>query len=143
MNHERPEKRSRRNFLQKLGGGSFLLSTGTIPSLQPGDDYHQHLLEIPHRISPNDTLQIGCIGMGIMGFNDSDAAIQVPGVKLVAACDLYTGRLQRAKEVYGQDLATTRDYREILDRKDIDAVIIATNDSWHARIATEALGKGK
>ncbi|HMI63366.1 MAG TPA: Gfo/Idh/MocA family oxidoreductase [Puia sp.] len=143
MNHERPDKRSRRDFLQKLGGASFLLSTGTIPSLGPRDAYHQRLLEIPHRISPGDTLQIGCIGMGIMGFNDSNTAIKVPGVKLVAACDLYTGRLQRAKEVYGQDLATTRDYREILDRKDIDAVIIATNDSWHARIATEALGKGK
>ena len=143
MNHERPDKSSRRDFLQKLGGASFLLSTGTIPSLGPLDAYHQRLLETPHRISPGDTLQIGCIGMGIMGFNDSGTAVKVPGVKLVAACDLYTGRLQRAREVYGQDLATTRDYREILDRKDIDAVIIATNDSWHARIATEALGKGK
>src|SRR4051812_24653219 len=118
MNHERPEKKSRRNFLQQLGGASLLLSTGTIPFPGSRDDYHQRVLEIPHHISPNDTLQIGCIGMGIMGFNDSEAAIRVPGVRLIAACDLYTGRLQRAKEIYGQDLSTTRDYREILDRKD-------------------------
>jgi predicted dehydrogenase len=81
--------------------------------------------------------------MGIMGFNDSASAVKVPGVRLVAASDLYTGRLQRAKEVYGQDLFTSRDYRELLDRKDLDAIIIATSDNWHARIATEALAKGK
>jgi len=101
------------------------------------------MIDNPRRVSPNDTVQIACIGMGIMGYNDTEAAVRVPGVRLVAAGDLYTGRLQRAKEVYGGDLHTTRDYREILDRKDIDAVIIATSDNWHARIATAALEKGK
>jgi predicted dehydrogenase len=101
------------------------------------------MIDNPRRVSPNDTVQIACIGMGIMGYNDTEAAVRVPGVRLVAAGDLYTGRLQRAKEVYGGDLYTTRDYREILDRKDIDAVIIATSDNWHARIATAALEKGK
>lgn len=140
---ERSNNRSRRNFLQKLGGASLLLSGGSLPFLPGKGNYRRHILEIPRRSSPNDTLQIGCIGMGIMGFNDTNTAIRVPGVKLVAACDLYTGRLQHAKEVYGNDLYTTGDYREILDRKDIDAVIIATSDNWHARIATAALEKGK
>jgi predicted dehydrogenase len=101
------------------------------------------LLAAGGRFSPNDNIRIGVIGMGIMGFNDVTTALKVPGVEWVAACDLYTGRLQRAKEVHGPDLFTTRNYQEILDRKDIDAVIIATSDNWHARIATAALEKGK
>ncbi len=47
------------------------------------------------------------------------------------------------KELYGKELFTTRDYREILERKDIDAVIIATSDNWHARISMDAMNKGK
>ena len=81
--------------------------------------------------------------MGIMGNNNVNTALKVPGVQLVAACDLYTGRLERAKEIYGKDLFVTNDYRKILDRKDIDAVIIATSDHWHARITKEALAKRK
>jgi len=115
---------SRRQFLKE--SASLLLSAGALPAF-----------------AANDTIRIGVIGMGIMGFNDVSTALKVPGVEWVAACDLYTGRLQRAKEVHGQDLFTTRHYQDILDRKDIDAVIIATSDNWHARIATAALEKGK
>ncbi|MFZ9743483.1 MAG: Gfo/Idh/MocA family protein, partial [Chitinophagaceae bacterium] len=70
-------------------------------------------------------------------------ALKVPGVELAGICDLYTGRLQNAKEMYGNDLFTTRDYRALLDRPDIDAVIIATHDVWHAKMTTDALAKGK
>ena len=80
--------------------------------------------------------------MGIMGNININTALKVPGVQLVAVCDLYDGRLDRARELYGKDLFVTNDYRKILDRKDIDAVIIATGDHWHARITKEALQKG-
>jgi predicted dehydrogenase len=132
---------SRRRFIRQLGTASLLLSTGNLSS--PSSTAHQTLRPAPRRYSANDKINIACVGTGIMGFNDVHTAVQVPGVTLVAACDLYSGRLQHAKELYGKDLFTTADYREILDRTDIDAVIIATSDHWHARIATEALAKGK
>jgi len=95
------------------------------------------------RTSANDRIQIALIGAGGMGMGDTRNAVSIPGVKLVAACDIYDGRLTRAKEVWGSDLATTRDYREILARKDVDAVIIATPDHWHARISIDAMKAGK
>jgi len=93
--------------------------------------------------SPNDRIQFATIGWGIMGSEDTRTAASVPGTKLVGVCDIYQGRLVRAQEIYGKDLFVTRDYREILARKDVDAVLIATPDHWHARIAVEAMEAGK
>ena len=93
--------------------------------------------------SANDHLQIALIGAGGQGQGDTKVALQVPGVKLLAVADCYTGRLAHAKELWGSDLFTTRDYNEILARKDIDAVIIATPDHWHKRAAIDAMRAGK
>ena len=92
---------------------------------------------------PNDKVQFATIGIGGMGFGDTASAVATPGTKLVGVADIYDGRLRHAKELYGNDLMTTRDYKEILARKDIDAVIIATPDHWHAQIAIEAMEAGK
>lgn len=91
----------------------------------------------------NDRIQFASIGIGGMGQGDTHSACAQEGVKLVAVADVYQGRLTHAKEVWGKDIATTRDYREILQRKDIDAVVIATPDHWHAQIAREAMESGK
>src|SRR6266436_9856474 len=85
----------------------------------------------PQSKSPNDVIQLALIGAGIQGQGDTKVAVQVPGVKLVAVADCYDGRLDHSKELWGNDIFTTRDYREILARKDIDAVIIGTPDHWH------------
>ena len=94
-------------------------------------------------MAANDRIQIALIGCGGMGQGDARNASSLPNTKLVAACDVYRSRLDRMREVYGADTFITRDYREVLARKDIDAVLIATPDHWHARIATEALKAGK
>jgi predicted dehydrogenase len=95
------------------------------------------------KASPNDNIQLALIGAGIQGQGDTRIALQVPGVKLVAVADCYDGRLAHAKELWGSDLFTTRDYREILSRKDIDAVLIATPDHWHKQAAVDAMRAGK
>ncbi len=94
-------------------------------------------------VSANDRIQIALIGAGGMGMGDARYAVSIPGNTLVAVADLYDGRLARAKELWGNQILTTRDYREILSRPDVDAVIIGTPDHWHSRIAVEALAAGK
>ena len=94
-------------------------------------------------IASNDKIRIGLIGSGIIGHYDTDTALKVPGVELVAVCDLYEGRRIRAKEKWGKDVFTTNDYRELLAKKDIDAVLICTSDHWHDRISIDAMNAGK
>lgn len=138
-------KSSRRGFIKKVAGTA--LATSLVPAALRAGSGEPIFLETPKIekkiYAPNDQVNVAVIGMGIMGFNNAESTLLVPGVKLVGACDLYTGRLDRAKEVYGKDLFVTKNYKEILDRKDVDAVIIATSDHWHDRISIEAMNKGK
>ncbi len=87
-----------------------------------------------------------------MGRIDVNTALDIEGVRLVAACDLYDGRLESAKGAWTRqgegklvevDVITTKDYREVLARDDIDAVIIAAPDHWHRQISIDAMRAGK
>jgi predicted dehydrogenase len=134
---------SRRRFLQQIGATGLLFGAGSLTGLAAAEQAEERIIRYDKIISPNDEIRIGLIGLGIQGNNDVRQALKVPGVRLVAAADLYKGRLERAKEVYGNDLFTTQDYRELLNRNDIDAVLIVTSDHYHARITKDALQKGK
>ena len=92
---------------------------------------------------PGERLQIATFGVGIQGINDTRTALRLPGVELVAVADVYDGRLALAKETWGDHIFTSRDYRDVLARPDVDAVIIATPDHWHARMAIDAMKAGK
>lgn len=98
----------------------------------------------PRATTPaNDKIQIALIGCGGMGQGDAQSSTATGMTKLVAACDCYDGRLAHMKEVYGADIFTTKNYQEILSRKDIDAVMIGTPDHWHQPITVAALKAGK
>ncbi len=135
------KRNSRRKFIRQLavGGAGF----ATIPAAIASDGNQYMLLRNRRKFAANDNVNIALIGAGGMGRVDTDSALQVPGVKLVAVCDLYKGNLETAKKRWGKDLFTTMDYREVLNRKDVDAVIIATPDHWHKQISVDALMAGK
>ncbi|MBT8306366.1 MAG: Gfo/Idh/MocA family oxidoreductase [Maribacter sp.] len=136
--------KTRRSFLKKATLGSAAITSA--PYIFASSYQQKFMLSRDYRdeiFSSNDQVNIGLIGSGIQGIYDTTAALKVAGVKLVAVCDLYTGRLDRAKELWGGSIAVTRDYRELLDRKDIDAVIVATPDHWHKKITIDAMKAGK
>jgi predicted dehydrogenase len=136
---------SRRGFIKKLTSSAAAVAVGTNVFAGSTEESKSVEFKIHKRQfqGPNDNINIALIGAGGMGTQDTVTALQVPGVKLVAVCDLYQGRLNDAKKRWGQDIYTTRVYKEILSRPDIDAVIIATPDHWHQQISIEAMRAGK
>ncbi|MES1217460.1 MAG: Gfo/Idh/MocA family oxidoreductase [Bacteroidota bacterium] len=136
-------KASRRKFLQQIGNTGLLLAASPLSGLAAQEKAEERMIRYERKFSANDKIRIGVIGFGIQGHFDLATALKVPGTEVVAVCDLYTGRLENAKELYGKDILTTKNYLELLNRPDVDAVIIAATDVWHSRITIEALKKGK
>jgi predicted dehydrogenase len=137
---------NRRSFLKAAGAASAASLAGAAQASEvAGKGIHALIAqEEPAKpVAANDHIQIALIGAGGQGMGDTKAAVQVPGVKLVAVADCYNGRLERSKELWGDDISTTRDYKEILARKDIDAVIIGTPDHWHKQASVDAMKAGK
>ena len=134
---------SRRKFLQQIGATSLIASASPFTSLAAQEKAEERILHYGKAISPNDKIRIGVIGYGVQGHFDLRTALKVPGVELAGICDLYPGRLDNAKEEFGNEIFTTRDYRELLNKKEIDAILICTTDVWHARMTLDALAAGK
>ncbi len=92
-------------------------------------------------VAPSDRLGAGFIGLGRQGTFNMRKFLEYPDFRAVAVCDVYEPHLQRAKEETGAE--AYRDFRQVLDRKDIDVVMIASPDHWHAAMTIMACDAGK
>jgi predicted dehydrogenase len=133
---------NRRSFLQQsttLVGGSILVSAAG----------NKAFAILKNKIAPGDQLNFGAIGVNGMGWADVAAALKIPGVNLVAICDVDQNVIAKRQadmaklNVDATKVKTYTDYRKLLDQKDIDFVIIGTPDHWHALIMIHACQAGK
>jgi hypothetical protein len=128
---------SRRSFLKGL------IAAGAAPCFVPAS-----ARGADGRTAPSNRIAMGCIGMGGQGTGDMGAFLSSPECQVLAVCDVRQDNRERAKSRvdnrYGHgDCAAVNDFREITSRDDIDAVLIATPDHWHAIQACEAMRNGK
>lgn len=89
-----------------------------------------------------DRVRLGLIGCGGRGVGDLDNFIKLGNVDVTALCDVYDAQIARAKQS-APGARTFRDYRKVLELNDLDAVLIAVPDHWHAAMAIDAMNAGK
>jgi predicted dehydrogenase len=137
----RNRKMTRRNLLRRAGG----IAAGaiTFPYVVPSSS-----LGGAGSIAPSNRIVMGCIGVGSQGTYNMKAFLNLPAIRVVAVCDVFEDRHQKAKNLVDQHngnkgCATFGDFRDLLAREDINAVTIVTQDHWHALIAVAAARAGK
>lgn len=117
-----------------LAANSFFLEANPIP--QGGG-----------QAAPSDTIRFGMIGIGMEGSGVLKTCVGLPGVECVAACDLYDGRHTLANQIIsgatGKTVPTTRRYKDLLDNKNIDCIVVAVPDHWHKQIIVDGCNAGK
>jgi predicted dehydrogenase len=91
----------------------------------------------------NETIRVGCIGTGGRCRHLMQSLRTLPNVAIVAVCDVWDDALAEGAKLAAKDAFRTKDYRAVLDRKDIDAVLVGTPDHWHVPIAVAACAAGK
>ncbi|MCU0960096.1 MAG: Gfo/Idh/MocA family oxidoreductase [Pirellulaceae bacterium] len=130
---------SRRQFLRRAAQAASCAIPVIIPAAALGR---------AGRAAPSERIVIGCIGVGNMGTADMRALMTIPDAHVVAVCDVNRTMRDRAQQLVdtqygGAHCAAYNDFRELLDRRDIDAVSIASLDSWHVLHALAAVRAGK
>ncbi len=133
---------NRRKFLQQIGLAGAGLATGS-SLLAAGPSFIPMQSPAAKPAGVAAPVRLGLIGAGGMGTEDMKTALLHTDTSITAVCDLYQGRIDAAKDRWGKDLFVTNDYKQLLKRADVDAVIIGTPDHWHRPIAVEALQAGK
>jgi hypothetical protein len=130
----------RRRFLKTaLSAGAAVMAPQIIPSSALGRD---------GAVAPSERIVVGGIGIGNRGTYDLGCFLEQKDVQFVAVCDIKAARRVAVKKItdqkYGnENCSMHRDFRELLDRSDIDAVLIATGPNWHATAAMYAAKAGK
>ena len=129
---------SRREFLGVSAAAAGATLAASTILLNPEPLYAQAT------VAASDRLRFGIIGVGMQGIGLLAAAIDLPGIECVRACDLYDGRHTLAREITNKtDLPVTRRYQELLADKEIDCIIAAVPDHWHKQIVVDAVSAGK
>jgi len=137
---------SRREFL-RTAAASAAVAAGAAAAVPAKSSVYS--LAPARVLGANETIRIAHVGLGVQGWGTHVRLLKqsadANNTKQVAICDLYTKRMRRtADEIGGLAEANWyKDYRKMLERKDIDAVVVATSDQWHAPITIDALNAGK
>ena len=101
----------------------------------------------PKSVAPSDRLNVALVGCRSMGWHDLSDIMRHPGTSCVALCDIDSGILSKraaeAEKNWGKRPDTYGDYRRILERDDVDIVVIGTPDHWHCKITVDACSAGK
>lgn len=138
---KRTGRMGRRRFLKTAAAAAG--AAVSAPMFVPGS-----VLGLDGSVPPSDRIVVGGIGIGNRGTYDLGCFLEQKDVQFVAVCDIKEARRASVKKMAdsrngNQDCATYRDFRELLDRSDIDAVLIATGPNWHATAAMYAAKAGK
>ena len=130
-----PGPMPRRDFLKTTAAAAAIVSAPVfIPAAALGR---------ADKPAPSERINLGLIGCGGMGMSNLNACSRYPDVVVTAACDAWDARLEVATSQFKPTCKGHADYREMLQRKDLDAVIIATPPHWHALQAIAACEAGK
>lgn len=124
--------KTRREFLETVGQ----LGAGTLLAASTG-------LETTRGYAANDTIEVACIGTGGRCRALMKSLANVPNVRIAAVCDIYEPHLAEGRKLADPKAHASRVYRELLERKDIDAVVIGSPDHWHVPMTIDACNAGK
>src|SRR3954470_7159504 len=120
----------RRELLETIGSAAVAAATAGYTSTAKG-------------FAANEMITVGCIGTGGRCRRLMQSLATIQGVKIAAVCDIWDFHLEEGRKLAQLGAFTTKDYRAVLDRKDIDAVLIGTPDHWHVPIMVDACAAGK
>ena len=121
---------NRRDFMKRAA-----LTTGGVHLSMAG-------LSTANVLGANDRIRLGVIGTGRQGLDDMKTFMR-HGVEVAAVCDVYQPNLDKGLAAAGGKAKAFKDFRSVLDDKEIDVVLISTPDHWHALPAVEACKAGK
>jgi glucose-fructose oxidoreductase len=132
---------NRRHFLRATS--SALLGVAIFPEVAPSS-----VLGADGTTAPSNRLAVGCVGVGPQGQGDMSNFLQQSDARVVAVCDVKKDQLAQTRDqvnqkYQNQDCATFEDFRELMARKDIDVVLVATPDHWHIPVTLAAMRAGK